>query len=369
MTESRLVERINSVINSSLPFAFYFYPGEDEPELVVQQTGEEQRFRSVTDLKDTKGFVIAPFVISEATPLVVIRPDIHLKGSSAIASLEIRIPEKPSLEGAKGPVLKDIPKQDYLLLLRNTIRKIRANAFEKAVISRTITTDIPQGRSVAQLVLDLKSKTDNAFVYLIGTPETGIWMGATPETLLLRDKKKYQTVSLAGTMPRDTTNQYEWTAGMKREQEIVSEFIEAQLLSFKIGEYHRTGPFAETASNVIHLKTTFEFSVDNINGQFLALVDALYLSPAVCGSPKEKARAFILENETHRREYYSGFLGAWNMNNDLRLFVNIRCMKIVDDQAVLFVGGGITANSVPEKEWEETNHKAQMLLSLISEPR
>lgn len=53
------------------------------------------------------------------------------------------------------------------------------------------------------------------------------------------------------------------------------------------------------------------------------------------------------------------------MNESVRLFVNLRCMELTPDRYILYAGGGITAKSVPEEEWEETNNKAKTLLSAI----
>ncbi|MBW6536489.1 MAG: chorismate-binding protein, partial [Mariniphaga sp.] len=52
-------------------------------------------------------------------------------------------------------------------------------------------------------------------------------------------------------------------------------------------------------------------------------------------------------------------------NGDVGLFVNLRCMEILPQHYILYSGGGITARSVPEDEWEETNKKATTLLSAI----
>jgi isochorismate synthase len=365
MAKNNLVHTVQSILKSSLPFAFYFYPGEKEPEIVIQKSGNALKYKSIDDLKGIQGFVIAPFTITDDTPLIMLRPDIHVKGSSAIADINLNVPDHITGIGAEKPLVSDISKEDYLDLLNKTIARIQENAFDKVVISRTITTDLPSYFNIAQFVLDLKKRVDNAFIYLISTPETGIWIGASPELFLSKENEKYQTVSLAGTMPLKKGNNYAWSASYKREQEIVTQFIESQLITFNIHNFVRKGPFTEPASNVAHLKTTFEFSVDNLNGQFSSFVNALQLSPAVCGMPKDKAKEYILENETHQREYYTGFLGAWNLEQKLKLFINIRCLKIAGNKAVLFVGGGITAKSVPEKEWEETNDKSKTLLLVM----
>ena len=53
------------------------------------------------------------------------------------------------------------------------------------------------------------------------------------------------------------------------------------------------------------------------------------------------------------------------MNSRTDLFVNLRCMKVLKNKVALFVGGGLTNKSTPEKEWEETILKAQTLMKLF----
>jgi len=98
-------------------------------------------------------------------------------------------------------------------------------------------------------------------------------------------------------------------------------------------------------------------------GDFVA---ELHPTPAVCGLPKNLADDFIKENEKHDRKYYSGYLGPWKLNQEVNLFVNLRCMEITCDQFVLYAGGGITSKSIPEREWEETIQKAKTLLDVIN---
>ena len=83
--------------------------------------------------------------------------------------------------------------------------------------------------------------------------------------------------------------------------------------------------------------------------------------------PKERALTAIKKLEKHNREYYAGFLGILNMDEKIALYVNLRCMKIYHDYLALYVGGGITADSNPEEEWEETGIKAETLKSIIAQ--
>jgi len=69
--------------------------------------------------------------------------------------------------------------------------------------------------------------------------------------------------------------------------------------------------------------------------------------------------------EQHDRRFYTGFLGPWKLNGHSQLFVNLRCAEIGNDTFNLYVGGGLTANSVSEDEWEETVQKSKTLLLVI----
>jgi isochorismate synthase len=95
-------------------------------------------------------------------------------------------------------------------------------------------------------------------------------------------------------------------------------------------------------------------------------VDAMHPTPAVAGQPKEDAIQFIKGLEPHDRDYYTGFLGPVNQGKgEIDLFVNLRCLKITPDYLSLYVGGGITLDSDPADEWNETRWKAESLLKIL----
>ena len=87
--------------------------------------------------------------------------------------------------------------------------------------------------------------------------------------------------------------------------------------------------------------------------------------------PKKEAMQFLLDSEGYNREYYSGYLGelhhdvATGKDSCTDLFVNLRCMKIVENQAHLYIGCGITKDSNPEKEFFETVNKSMTMRKVI----
>jgi hypothetical protein len=80
---------------------------------------------------------------------------------------------------------------------------------------------------------------------------------------------------------------------------------------------------------------------------------------------KKSAMKFIGEEEKFDRNFYCGFLGPVNFDDELHLYVNIRCMQLLEDIAVVYTGAGITQDSDPVCEWEETNTKCQMMLNAL----
>jgi len=96
------------------------------------------------------------------------------------------------------------------------------------------------------------------------------------------------------------------------------------------------------------------------------MLHLLHPTSSVCGMPKFPALQFIVANEHLNREFYSGFLGPVNIKGNNQLYVNLRCMQILRTRVVMYAGAGITHDSDPEKEWDETALKCQTLLDVIN---
>jgi len=95
------------------------------------------------------------------------------------------------------------------------------------------------------------------------------------------------------------------------------------------------------------------------------LIDLIHPSPALSGVPVQASITQISKIENHSRSYYCGYLGPINKSK-LELFANIRCMEIFSDGYVIYVGGGIVAESELMSEWNETEMKAQTLLEPLT---
>ncbi len=95
------------------------------------------------------------------------------------------------------------------------------------------------------------------------------------------------------------------------------------------------------------------------------MLKLLHPTSAVCGLPKDPSYEFIKAQENFDRQFFSGYLGPVNLKNNTSIFVNLRCMQLLNKFGIAYSGAGVTAYSNPEKEWEETEMKCATLLRVL----
>lgn len=356
---------LDQLIEKQIAFACWFFPNESRLGLIVGNASDVVLLDRFDQLNGEAGFVFAPYCITEKSPVILLQSNTFFEDFSPEDRLDMAGFE-PFSKNKEAGTCEFQSKDDYLKLIGKTVTEIREGSLSKVIISR----QIPAKRtdtSLGSTFLQLHDQTPNAFTYLVNLPVAGIWMGATPEVLIKSDGEQFETVSLAGTQVRKPgADEYYWSTKDIEEQAFVSRYMLDVFFNFDIHKYKTKGPETLESGKVAHLKTSFFFPVEKIEkcmGDFIA---DLHPTPAVCGLPKDLAAEFIRENEAHQRKYYTGYLGPWRLNQQVSLFVNLRCMEITSAEFILYVGGGITSRSIPEKEWDETNQKAKTLLSVIN---
>jgi isochorismate synthase len=256
-------------------------------------------------------------------------------------------------------------------LVKKAIAAIEEQQFEKVVPSRTKRIHLAEDFDIIESIQKLSSAYSTALVSFVSVPGIGHWLGATPETLVtVEGKNVFKTVALAGTLPyKEGMNlkAVAWTEKEIEEQALVERYVISCFKKIRLREYEEHGPKSMVAGNLIHLKSEFVVDMTATNFPQLGTVMLQLLHPtsAVCGMPLEPAFKFLKENEGYDREFYAGYLGPVNIQNSLNLFVNLRCMKLMDGEAVLYAGAGVTVDSEPEKELAETEMKFKTLLNIL----
>ncbi len=280
---------------------------------------------------------------------------------------EAVIPAELPLFIPPEPIPTATPRDLYdqaIMAYITALKELEINGVEgKVVGARVLTTPPKAFRS--EIYTSLERLYPAAYVFYLSTPETGTWIGASPELLLRRDGDRLYTVSLAGTRRAGSTG--EWDDKNRREQQMVTDFICDTLKKFGLSP--ECEPIdTQNAGPVEHLLTRISAEIpdgfDLVKTQ--ALVTALSPTPALCGLPREIARELIAQNEPFVRHLYGGCIGRIKSETDWSFFVNLRSALLSTRATWLFVGGGITALSDPVKEWEETELKSVTLLKALA---
>lgn len=252
--------------------------------------------------------------------------------------------------------LKSTSKEDYEKGFNKFLGQLKESELDKIVLSKL---KLVEGNFHPISILNqLNFFYSNTFNYLLVDSELGCWIGATPETLGTYENGVFETMSLAGTIAEGEN----WSDKEKEEQQLVTDFIAS-----KLEDYSKQVQYGDTeeikAGKVRHLKTVLKATVANHEEAEL-LLKAMHPTPATCGLPQNEAKQLILETESHDRALYTGYISIKNAGF-INAFVNLRCMQLFKDNAVLYLGGGLTAKSELEREWQETERKAQTLLKVL----
>lgn len=363
MQSKNIFDYAKQALADEKPFVLYRKStASTTPEFKIQ--GIFQHNNQLYTAKNYKesGFVMAPFDLNaQESPLLPME-----KSEIVFESIP-----KDFLEKNPTPLLKDAQleedKKHHLALVQNGIDAIEAGQFKKAVLSRSFNTS--SKKSPTEIYKNLLNTYPNAFAYWWYHPKVGMWMGATPETLLRVEGNKLHTMALAGTKPVEPGKDAQWTPKEIEEQQLVTDFIKETLYgtvnNLKIGKVNTI-----RAGKLWHLMCELTADIE-AKEDLKEVLEALHPTPAVGGMPKETTKKFILHEENYDRKFYTGFIGELNIPNSSKdikqssLFVNLRCMQLLKDSFKIYVGGGIVHGSNPESEWQETVNKSQTMLDIL----
>lgn len=339
----------------NLPFVLYCKPNSDT---II---GLFQKNDSLFEVKDftEKGFVFCSF---DGLNNVLI-PELDCEIYTEIfQKRDLEIQEKILVFHG------EIAKNNFESLVKKGIQEVENGEFQKVVLSRKESVEIVNF-DLFESFHHLVQLYPNAFVYCFYHPKIGTWLGATPEQLLKSEHEKFSTIALAGTQKDNGSVEVIWHKKEQDEQQFVTDFIVEKLKDI-VSDVTVSKPYSIKAGSVWHIKTDISGRL-NLEFGLKKIIQILHPTPAICGLPKKESKAFILENENYDRTFYTGFLGELNRENQTDLFVNLRCMEIAPAsyfataKAHLFMGCGITKDSIPEKEWEESINKSQTMKKIL----
>ena len=375
--KSFLHQTIQDALNQGFPFSLWKTPDKNEKHLIISQRGLTH-VDEVNLEESTSGFVFAPFLPDQKK--IIFPADLLFRFEDGILK---EAPNQDALNynpsKLQDSLLLNVREPEDITSLVNfkdlvalSIKKIEKGEFEKIVPSRVKDISINKGFDLLNAFDQLCEKHPHALVSLVSSSETGTWMGATPELLVSVTGNKFKTVALAGTLPYSpdmNLKSVAWTQKEIEEQALVCRYIISCFKKIRLREYDEHGPKTTVAGNVMHLKTEYEVDMQATNFPQLGSVMLKLLHPtsAVCGMPLENSVAFLKEYEGYNRQFYSGYLGPINIKKESHVFVNLRCMQLFSEKIRLYAGAGVTADSIVDMEWNETEMKMSNLQKIINQ--
>ena len=277
------------------------------------------------------------------------------------------------------PIEASLGREEYIHAVEVAKDAIAAGEAIQVVLARRQSFALPEdpatGKTLDGIALyrALRRVNPSPYLFFVRTPGFEV-VGASPELLLQVEGDKLTTHPIAGTRPRGKD---------QREDELLAEQLQrdpkeraehvmlVDLGRNDLGRVARAGTVTvskymevERYSHVLHL-------VSHVEGRLRPDMDALDALRAVfpagtlSGAPKVRAMQLIAAAEGERRGLYGGAVGYLGYDGNLDTAITIRSAVLKDGQAHVHTGAGIVAGSVPEKEFEETEHKAAALRRAI----
>jgi menaquinone-specific isochorismate synthase len=248
---------------------------------------------------------------------------------------------------------------------------VRSGALEKVVLAREVVVEGDAPFPVHQLVARLRDSYPSAFRFAVD----GL-VGASPELLVSRTGERVRSHPMAGTAPRsaDPSTDARLAASLlastkdRVEHQVTIDFVLDALLPFCSYLDAEAEPSVVAMANVQHLATLVQGRLSSPPASALALAGALHPTPAVCGSPRDGARAAIARLEGFDRGRYAGPVGWVDARGDGAFAVAIRSAELDGARAVLRAGVGVVAHSDPDAELAESRAKLSALLGALVSP-
>jgi isochorismate synthase len=378
---------IDYAVKQNFSVALWRLPNDSKIHLAISKKPEFLKYTAT--LEDLpSGFIIAPF--EAAVDRIFLKADYSFSFSNGhlneptsslealsnvwlndLVNTKTEVTKRPRLHFNPASSASTTDMDFFLRIVRAGIHEIEQGSFEKVVLSRTLAVELSNGFDISGAFQKLCTLYTNALISFVSMPELGSWLGASPELLVsVEDGRTFKTTALAGTQPfieGVSLKNVAWTQKDIEEQALVERYVISCFKKIRLREYEEHGPRTVVAGNLIHLKS--DFTVDMVATNFPQLgsvmLQLLHPTSAVCGVPLDTSLEFIHKLEGYNRQLYTGYLGPVNFNGRIDIFVNLRCLQILPKEAILYAGAGITQDSIPEKEWEETELKLNTLLKVV----
>ena len=276
------------------------------------------------------------------------------------------------------PIETSLGRDEYVRAVEVAKDAIAAGEAIQVVLARRQSFDLPttsDGRTLDGIALyrALRRVNPSPYLFFVRTPGFEV-VGASPELLLQVEGDRLTTHPIAGTRPRGETpaDDQRLAEALQRDPKERAEHVMlVDLGRNDLGRVARAGTVTvskymevERYSHVLHLVSHVEARL-RPDLDALDALRAVFPAGTLSGAPKVRAMQLIAAAEGERRGLYGGAVGYLGYDGNLDTAITIRSAVLKDGQAHVHTGAGIVAGSVPELEFEETEHKAAALRRAI----
>ena len=279
----------------------------------------------------------------------------------------------PVVKPTQGyPAERDFAKADYLAAVERAKELIAAGDFMQVQVGQCIKKRYTE--SPLSLYRALRSLNPSPYMYYYHFGDFHV-VGASPEILVRQEKtdegQKITIRPLAGTRPRGATPEKDKAAEVELvndPKERAEHVMLIDLARTDIGRIARTGSVKVTEAFVVERYSHVMHIVSNVEGILkdgmtsMDVLRATFPAGTLTGAPKVHAMELIDQLEPVNRGLYGGACGYLSYAGDMDVAIAIRTGIVKDGQLYVQAAAGVVADSVPEMEWRETEHKARALL-------
>ena len=283
----------------------------------------------------------------------------------------IKLPIKFNYKKNKDKVKSNISKNQFKNYVKKAKKYIAKGDVFQVVLSQRFERKI--NKTPLEIYNYLRISNPSPFMFYFNFGDFKI-LGSSPEILVRLRDNKVTIRPIAGTRPRGKTKvqDLKYKKDLLKDKKELSEHL--MLLDLgrndvgkvsKINSVKVTESFmVEKYSHVMHRVSNVEGQFDNKNTVFETLLSG-FPAGTVSGAPKIRAMEIIDELEKNKRKLYAGGIGYFTSSKEFDTCITLRTALIKNNKFYVQSGAGIVADSVPEKEYQETVNKAKALMKAV----
>jgi len=304
------------------------------------------------------------------------QPEAYTRAKKRLRDLKEQLKYSVSAPVVKAteshPAQRDFAKADYLAAVERAKELIAAGDFMQVQVGQRIHKRYTE--SPLSLYRALRSLNPSPYMYFYDFGDFHV-VGASPEILVRQEKTdegtKVTIRPLAGTRPRGATPEKDKAAEVELindPKERAEHVMLIDLARNDIGRIAKTGSVKVTEAFVVERYSHVMHIVSNVEGILhdgmtsMDVLKATFPAGTLTGAPKVHAMELIDQLEPTKRGLYGGACGYLSYAGDMDVAIAIRTGIIKNGTLYVQAAAGVVADSVPELEWKETEHKARALL-------